>query len=335
MNIHKIITLASLAASRKTAAHLLTHILLDAKDGRLTATAFGGDVRVCAWCDYAGKDFTALAPGQRLMDVLKSCKEPTFTVSKNKLTVASNGFEGTMPLLDPEDFPIFETVTGDAIPASGIVEAWEKCGPAVANDKEQRHWFKGMYVGEGLCAATDTAFMHVWRGDFDSNVIISPTLMSIVPADATDAIIGEEIAFKNDWFEVVGPQMIGGSFPDVKKFIPTEFKSVARVDGKEFASAIRAVLSPGVLRVALESDGASMTFKSKSEELGENVATIECTGDAIGFDCNGQNLLDTAKVCEGEIRLNFNSNTSTVIVQCDDDRFTSVIMPLAPLGGSR
>lgn len=129
-------------------------------------------------------------------------------------------------------------------------------------------------------------------------------------------------------------RLLAGEFINYKQILPTEFKSVVKVDTHELLQSIdRSFLLARenkniVIKMNIKDDELKITSQSEMGSSNENVPIrLEGLDLEIGF--NPKYLMDALKMIDSEyVELKFINNVSPCIINpCDSDHYTYLVLP--------
>jgi DNA polymerase-3 subunit beta len=131
-------------------------------------------------------------------------------------------------------------------------------------------------------------------------------------------------------------RLIEGRYPDYKQIVPEKFLSVAHINIKDIANAVRiagffSASSNNSVKFVLSSDN-KIEISSEASEIGNNSSKIEAkvTGKNLDVVYNYKYLMDGLNSIMGdEVILNANDeNTASILKSASDDKFIYIIMPI-------
>lgn len=347
---------------RNTPNPILSHVLLQAREGhlRLTATdteiAFIGDFM--ANVEQPGELAVHAANFFQIARMLPDHTVHLKRLPQNRLEVTSGPALFKVLGLPGEDYPPLPEFDGRAsmqLPASTMRRLIERVSFAICPD-DNRYGINGAHLqrveddegGQKLrMVATDGHRLAYSEANYEGELGIGPRLL--LPRKAIGEIkklcetvdgdleitFGENSALVQDASARFYFRLIDGEFPDYGPVIPKAPKRQARIVREPFAAALKRV---GLLaadktrpvRFAFEPD--SVTISAQNSDIGEarEVVPIELEGGALEVGFNVKYFIDVLSVIATEhITVNLGDALSpAVILEPDESDSLFVVMPM-------
>ena len=102
---------------RKQTMPILSHILIEGKDGSLTFTSTDLEVQLSTDIKLNTEEgsFLTTAPGRKLYEIIRSLdnKELSISISDTDLTIESSSSKFKLQSLPPNEFPLFEATADE------------------------------------------------------------------------------------------------------------------------------------------------------------------------------------------------------------------------------
>ena len=102
---------------RKQTMPILSHILIEGKDGSLIFTSTDLEVQLSTEIklNTETEDFLTTAPGRKLYEIIRSLdnKELSISISDTDLTIESSSSKFKLQSLPPNEFPLFEATADE------------------------------------------------------------------------------------------------------------------------------------------------------------------------------------------------------------------------------
>ena len=344
-------------AEKKSTLPLLSHVLLEATDGKLTVTAF--DMEIGLVSEHRAevmKEGRVAISARRLFDIVRMLPEPTLVLRLKpnhfvELTCGTSRFR--LVGADPQDFPRLPISEVPFVPVTPrlLLEMLEMTSIAVSTD-ETRLNLNGVFfqpVAGGLrLVATDGHRLSMaersMEGEFrvDRGVILPRKgvaelrkLLSEGDAEGAELGIGERICvFRRPGLTFL-MQLVNGIFPEYEKVIPPRNPEPLVLRRTAFLDTLRRVslLSQDQMyTVKLELGDGVLKVSSQSAELGEAYEEIPVDGARpglrIGF--NARYLMDVLGVLDSEeVAFELSDELSPGVLRpVGDDSYTAVVMPV-------
>lgn len=343
--------------ARKTTVPIVSHLLLTAKDGKLTiqATDLDREATVSAQANVITEGQTC-APADMLAKIANSAAEGaeiSFDLGEGagvRLTVKSGRSRFDVSVLPAADFPTFSTFKPD-------VEI-ETIAPTIANligrvahaqSGDAGKWImNGVYLtgqaGLLTSVATDTTRLalveEAWEGDADFGVII-PTpmvnemLRALNSAELATVRLNQSKIQIETVNGVVTSKLIVGPYVNFRRVIPTETPNLARVSRTALIAAVkRAAIAADdnhrSCKVHIDGSAIKVSARGQDAEAGDEV-DCEYAGPALSPSVNSANMIEALEAVRGEaVVLSFTDrHDEPFLVSADgDDGLMQLIMPL-------
>jgi DNA polymerase-3 subunit beta len=348
---------------RRNTIPILSHVLLEAKDGGLRLTATDMDLEIV---EQVSADVrapgAATAPAHTFYDIVRKLPdgsqiEIATAADSATLTVRAGRSQFRLGSLAVEDFP---AITAEDLPHSFALAPKDlkmliDRAAFAASTEETRYYLNGIFLhpaeSDGVATlravATDghrlaRVEMPLPEGAEAMPGIIVPRktvteLRKLVEDAAGEVRVAVSDSKASFGFSGVNltSKLIDGTFPDYQRVIPAGNNQVLEVDARLFAEAVdrvstisseksRAVkLSLAANQMTLSATGADVGSADEELEIGYAGTPME-----IGF--NSRYLLDITRQIEGDgARLSLADAASPTIIQDGADRSALyVLMPM-------
>ncbi|MBK5912136.1 DNA polymerase III subunit beta [Rhodothalassium salexigens] len=347
---------------RRNTIPILSNVLLDAGDGRLSLTATDLDLAIVEATEAHGIEPGATTvPAHTLYDIVRKLPdgaEVSLSLDDNqRLTIEAGRSSFKLACLPRDDFPSMtdgELPHNFALPAVELKRLIDKTRFAISTE-ETRYYLNGIYlhVAQGSdgpvlrAVATDghrlaQADTVVPDGAAEMPGVIVPRktvgeirkLIDEFEGDVAVALSDTKIRFGFGQ-AVVTSKLIDGTFPDYSRVIPKGNEKELSLDCRAFANAVDRVstISTDKSRaVKLSLGDDSITLSVTSPENGtateELAAAYQAEAMDIGF--NSRYLLDILGQVEGDTvaaRL-ASPDAPTVVTDEADQAALYVLMPM-------
>lgn len=343
--------------STKTAVSILSNVLLDAKDNKLTIRAT--DVKVnfetSIPVDIVEEGRTTVFC-DKLVGIISSLPEGEIEIAEkdNKLNITSISKKAKFQLktLSDADFPAFieaEKIEFFEIPASDLKQMIVNTIFSVSDD-QTRYFMNGVCMkkndGNLLFVATDGRRLSYIKKDFSllkenpENIIIPTKVLNIINkrlSENANVSIGFDekfIFFNFDNYKFSSP-LIDGKFPNYERVIPESQKSQFEVNRKELLDAIKRVsilVERNLKRIYFELSSGKLIISSNEKEIGNAAEEIPCRydGDGITFAFNYSYLEEPCKVmdCESVILKFSDVDHAMTLCPSPESDFFHIVMPM-------
>lgn len=373
-DLNRGLSAVSHAVSGRSTLPILSNILLASDHGRLKLSATNLEIGINCWVDAEiSEEGTTTVPARLIADFVNSLPPGLIemTVPEQTHTMNVKGLRSSANIkgMDAAEFPQIPSNEGGEPPvlldAVLLKEMIEGVAFAAADD-DSRPVLTGVLVQvqrdgsrdrETVTFAAADAFRLAVRtaelseaepphGDILIPARTLTELARILPGEGPVEMIvtpnRSQVLFHTPHLDLVS-RLIEGTFPNFRSIIPKESTTIATVETREFAAAVKSAAlfardSSNIVRVRIggsdeQSLGAgSLTIEANSEELGDNVSTINATvdGPELQVIFNVKYLANVlATVGTPEVRLEASSATKPGVLRpVGPADCTYVIMPM-------
>ena len=356
----RVLTLVQGVAGRKVTMPILSNILIEAREKRVTVMATDMEVGLSMECPADVLSSGKIAVNARtLFDIAKGLKDGIIHIKLsqgNHLLIEGGRSKFNIVGVDAGDFPILSfSGSGEAFVEDGsiLTEMIERTSFAMSND-ETRYNLNGVYLHtpaggkKGLLrmVATDghrlSYLEREMRGKWglgDGIIIPRKGVLELSKAvedggEVKVSLGDKDISVEKDGMKLV-VRLIDGKYPPYEQVIPRSTKRVVNIGREEFIDALK--------RVSLVADertkGVKMTFSPKhleitasNPEMGEAGEELEVgyKGDIFSIGFNARYLIDVLQVMVDErVVIGFNDETNPCVISSEKDKgMVSIIMPM-------
>jgi DNA polymerase-3 subunit beta len=342
------------AVSTRVTMPILSGILINAEEGRITvsATDLEMSIRSEAEGDVQESGSTVVS-GRLLGDIVKNISggEVSVETSEKFLTLKSGGGEYRIREMMPEDFPQIPSWEGEAvmkIPGRNFTMAAQQTSRASSSD-EKRPVLTGTLIerkaGEGAIrfVSTDSyrlAWSEIEAGSdvsgWGDSIIPTKTLIEVarlasgVESDVEMKMQEKQAMFKTDDL-LVTSRLIEGQFPNYKQLVPKGERTEAKFKKEEFLALLKRALIFGH-NVKLGVHGDHIRISTETPEVGESKEDIaaEVKGEDLEIGFNGGYLMDGIAGVEGEtVEIKMDDPQKPAMIKSDEsDSYIYIIMPV-------
>ena len=345
---------------KRSTLPILSNILLDASDSKLTITATDLDLIFVHELNNVeileeGKTTTTSSIMYDIIRKFSSGKKINLSLTDSKLQVESEKSIFNLNCISAAEFPLTDENFNQnefVIKSKQLLKLLNKCKFSVSND-ETRHYLSGIYLHQTeiedkvylTAAATDSHRMSISKLKLKEKIHFDPIILpkktifqlcSILEdyeGEVKVSNIKSKIKFELN-NSILISKLIDGKFPNYEQVIPKNNKKKLEVNLKIFLDSVDRVAS-----VSLDKkDGVKFNLKKDVLNLSVNNAN---SGDgneslSVNFDheldisFNSRYLMDIASQLDGDkIEIFFNDLTSPALIK-DPSDFDSifVVMPM-------
>jgi DNA polymerase-3 subunit beta len=346
---------------RKTTIPILSNLLVEARDGRLTITATDLELSIRTSCEArVKKDGAGTIPAKKLLELVRLLPEEEikFKLQDNHwVHIACDRKNYKMVGMARDNFPALpaQPPTMVKVPAALLASLIAKTQFAISLE-ESRYTLNGalLILKPDTCAmvATDGHRLALAETDHklaglntEMKVLVPKKAMSEISRLAAEAGDEATIDFSRDdsylFFQFGGrlltARMLTGQFPNYEAVLPRDNNKSVSIERGELNDAVRRVAQLAdqrshALRFSVSKEG--LEISASSPEYGEAKETIEkpFKGDPLSIGFNAQYLTDfLAAAAEGPIALELKDEQSAGQMRPLADekyRYRYVIMPM-------
>jgi DNA polymerase-3 subunit beta len=348
------LSVVSRALSARSTVQILSGILLEATDGRLSLAATDMELSLQASLDAnvdeAGK---VVIPGRLLVDLARLLPDSEVSVAYRledgvveiscgtaNYKLHTFGVEDFPRLPDPGAAPLY------AIDREALVNTATKVSRSASRD-ESRPVLTGILVrfepGKVVMAATDSYRLSVKETPLKGE---APELEAIVPARALGELAriaqgGDELELgvhENQVVFMTGgavltTRRIDGQFPNYSQLLPEAFEHELKLSREEFLDVVRrvSVMSQRNSPLRLRFAEGELTVSALTPDLGEAHESMPApfSGEPLEIGFNPNFLRDGIESIESdEIRFNLISPLRPCVLDAEGEDFRYLIMPI-------
>ena len=346
---------------KRSTLPILSNILMDAQNSRLTITATDLDLIFIHKINNVeiiedGKTTTTSSIMYDIVRKFSSGKKINLTLNdESKLHLESEKSIFNLNCISASEFPLTDENFNQnefLIKSKQLLKLLSKCKFSISND-ETRHYLSGIYLHQTefdgknylTAVATDSHRMSISKVRLDQKINFEPiilpkktifqlsSLLDNYDGDVKISNVKSKVKFELN-NSILVSKLIDGKFPNYVQVIPKNNQKKLEIDLKLFLNSVDRVAS-----VSLDKkDGVKFDLKNNTLDLSVNNTN---SGDgkeslSVKFDhdleisFNSRYLIDVASQIEGEkIELFFNETGSPVLIK-DPGDFDSifVVMPM-------
>ena len=358
----KSLTLVQGIIEKKNTLPILSNVLLEAKNGKLSIIATDLDL---VFYDEINeikidKDGATTTSATILYDILRKISgnsEIKFDLkSENKLNLVTDNSDFNLLCLPTDNFPNFaDDFENNEISfnKSKFLALLNKTKIAISND-ETRHYLNGIYLHKienenksflsGV--ATDSHRLSLSKLEIDKNTDFEPIilpkktifqLISILEQSTSNIKISNnksKIKFEMGNGVLIS-KVIDGRFPDYDKVIPKDNSKILQIKLGDFKNSIERVTTVSSDRkegLKMEISKENLQLSVRSPTSGEGIENIKAkfNSENLNISFNSRYLIDIVSQIENDsIVLNLKDPGSPVLVtDLSDENSFHVVMPM-------
>lgn len=353
---------------RKTTIPILSNLLCEAKDGRLTITATDLELSIRTSCEAkVKKDGAGTIPAKKLLELVRLLpdEEIKFKLLDNHwVSITCDRKTYKMVGMAKDNFPALPAQPPVMVkaPAAMLASLIAKTQFAISLE-ESRYTLNGALLilkpDSAAMVATDGHRLAIAETDHkfsglnnELKVLVPKKAMSEIVRLAAESGEDAQVEFSRDdsylFFQfpaagaagggrLLSARMLTGQFPNYEAVLPRDNTKTLGIERSELSDAVRRVSQLAdqrshALRFSLSKEG--LEISASSPEYGEAKETIEkdFKGDPLSIGFNAQYLIDfLGAAADGPISLELKDEQSAGQMRplADDKyRYRYVIMPM-------
>ena len=360
-DIQKSLSYCQGVIEKRSTLPILSNVLLDASNGKLTITATDLDlifIHQIANIEILeeGKTTTSASIMYDIVRKFSSGKKINFSnPSENKLHLESEKSIFNLNCINASEFPLTDenfSKNEFIIRSKEFLKLLNKCKFSVSND-ETRHYLTGIFFHQTqiedkiflTAAATDSHRMSISKIrlknkiEFDSIILPKKTIFQLCSiledfdGDIKISNIKSKIKFEiND--SILISKLIDGKFPNYVQVIPKENQKKLEVDLKSFLNSVDRVASVSLdkkdgVKFNLSKDTLNLSVNNTNSGDGKESLIVKFDNE-LDISFNSRYLIDVASQLDGEkIELYLKDTGSPALIK-DPADFDSiyVVMPM-------
>ncbi len=346
---------------KRSTLPILSNILLDARNSKLTITATDLDLIFLHEIDNIeiieeGKTTTTSSIMYDIVRKFSSGKKINLNLTDiSKLHLESDKSIFNLNCISASEFPITEENFDQnqfTIKSKQFLKLLNKCKFSVSND-ETRHYLSGIYIHQTefedknylTAVATDSHRMSISKIRLDKKIDFEPiilpkktifqlcSLLDNYDGDVRISNIKSKIKFELHKSILIS-KLIDGKFPNYIQVIPKNNQKKLEIDLKVFLGSVDRVASVSLdkkdgVKFNLTKDKLDLSVNNTNSGDGKETLAVKFDHD-LEISFNSRYLLDIASQLNGEkIELFFNDTGSPALIK-DPSDFDSifVVMPM-------
>ena len=346
---------------KRSTLPILSNILLDAQNSRLTITATDLDLIFIHQLNNIevleeGKTTTTSSIMYDIIRKFSSGKKINLTLNeKNKLHLESDKSIFNLNCISASEFPVTEEDFNQdefVIKSKQLLKLLNKCKFSISND-ETRHYLSGIYIHKTefedqnylTAVATDSHRMSISKIRLDEDIVFEPiilpkktifqlcSLLDNYDGEVKISNVKSKIKFELN-NSVLISKLIDGKFPNYIQVIPKNNQKKLEIDLKLFLNSVDRVASVSLdkkdgVKFILKKDSLSLSVNNTNSRDGKETLSVKIDHD-LEISFNSRYLIDIASQLDGEkVEIYFNDSGSPALLK-DPADFNSifVVMPM-------
>jgi DNA polymerase-3 subunit beta len=358
----KSLTLVQGIIEKKNTLPILSNVLLEARNGKLSIVATDLDL---VFNDELSeikisKEGATTTSATILYDILRKISgnsDINFDLkNENKLNLITDNSDFNLLCLPIDNFPNFsDNFESDEISfnRSKFLSLLNKTKISISND-DTRHYLNGIYLH--LTESQDRKYLTAVATDshrlssnsieidksknFHSIILPKKTVFQLcnLLVDTNEKVLIQtsenKIQFKIGKTKLIS-KVIDGKFPDYKKVVPTNNDKILTVASSDFVQAIERVITVSLdrkegVKLVLSKDNIKFSVNSTNSGEGNEVIKSNFTSEEMTVSFNSKYLVDVASEVEDKnLKINLKDPISPVLIEDMSDKNSYyVVMPM-------
>jgi len=358
----KSLTLVQGIIEKKNTLPILSNVLLNVKNGKLSIIAT--DLDLVFYDELSeiqiSKEGATTTSATILYDILRKISgnsDIKFDLkSENKLNLITDNSDFSLNCLPTDNFPNFaDDFVSDEISfnRSKLLSLLNKTKISISSD-DTRHYLNGIYLH--LTESQDRTYLTGVATDshrlssssievdtgksFHSIILPKKTVFQLCSLliDTNEKVLVQtsesKIQFKIGNTKLTS-KVIDGKFPDYRKVVPTSNDKTLTVISSDFVQAIERVITVSLdrkegVKLILSKDSIKFSVNSTNSGEGNEVIKSNFTGEEMIVSFNSKYLTDiAAEVEDKNLKINLKDSISPVLVEDMSDKNSYyVVMPM-------
>ena len=358
----KSLTLAQGIIEKKNTLPILSNVLLEAKNGKLSIIATDLDL---VFYDEINeikidKDGATTTSATILYDILRKISgnsEIKFDLkSENKLSLVTDNSDFNLLCLPTDNFPNFaDDFESNEISfnKSKFLALLNKTKIAISND-DTRHYLNGIYLHTTESqnrtyltgVATDSHRLSSSSIEIEAGKTFHPLILPRktvfqlcnLLADTSEKVLiqtsDSKIQFKIGKSKLIS-KVIDGKFPDYRKVVPTSNDKILTVSASDFVQAIERVITVSIdrkegVKLVLGKDNIKFSVHSTNSGEGNEIIKSNYTEEEMIVSFNSKYLVDiVSEVEDKNLKISLKDSVSPVLIEDMSDKNSYyVVMPM-------
>tara|TARA_B100000795_G_scaffold262836_1_gene241203 strand:- start:3195 stop:4304 length:1110 start_codon:yes stop_codon:yes gene_type:complete len=345
---------------KRSTLPILSNILLEAKESKLTITATDLDLIFIHQLNNVevleeGKTTTTSSTMYDIIRKFSSGKKINLTLTDGKLHVESEKSIFNLNCISATEFPLTDENFNQnefLIKSKQLLKLLNKCKFSVSND-ETRHYLSGIFFHQTevedknylTAVATDSHRMSISKIRLDQKIDFEPiilpkktifqlcSLLDSYDGEVKVSNVKSKIKFELN-NSILISKLIDGKFPNYIQVIPKNNQKKLEIDLKLFLNSVDRVASVSLdkkdgVKFSLSKDLLDLSVNNTNSGDGKETLSVKFEHD-LEISFNSRYLIDVASQLDGErVEIFFNDTGSPALIK-DPSDFDSifVVMPM-------
>ena len=314
---------------------ILDCCLITAANGTMSVTGFNLDLGITVTAPAVVETAGTIALPYRLLAGLVSRIEADEAVTLHDGGLTASGGSYGLAGQDAADYPAMPAV--EAPSAELALSAGVRACMTAASSDASKALLQGIHLANGYMEATDGHRLMRYAVDLPDGidlVLPASTMRLLQDHTVTIAHAGGQAVITTDDGITIYSRILDGTYPDVTKLIPPDFKHTITLDRHRFTRALERVAIIADAHnsiVKVEAVGGTIAITAEADaNNGKELLAVEGTGKGV-WAFNVHYLLDGLKAFKGHDAVTLSANAATtpvVLTPAGVDGVTYLVMPV-------
>lgn len=355
-DFHKAISVVKGAVERTTLVPILTHVLIEARDGRLILTCTDMEISLTKTIEANVRAPGVMAvPAAWLSDTLSRLPQEgiadVIMPTNQSIMIKVGKSKASAPTDDPSLYPSISAISFSAkieLVASVLAGAVAHVGYCMSKNLA-RYYLCGIFMHTPephdlrICAADGVALAEVRmkiQENFIPPIILPPKALALMKSCLSDAtgLVQMELSDARARLTfgdlVMMAKLVDATYPDYARVIPERIDAPLVVSTKPLVQAVCLVANAAddkAFGVIFDAAGGVLTLSSMTSNRGSatselGAGDVNYDGERMAFAVNGNELSEALAVLAGDAEFHYVEDRPTIMVlDTKDDGFVFVL----------
>ena len=316
---------------------ILDCCLITAANGTMSVTGFNLDLGITVTAPAVVETAGTIALPYRLLAGLVSRIEADEAVTLHDGGLTASGGSYGLAASDAADYPAMPAV--EAPSAELALSAGVRACMTAASSDASKALLQGIHLANGYMEATDGHRLMRYAVDLPDGidlVLPASTMKLLQDHTVTIAHAGGQAVITTDDGITIYSRILDGTYPDVTKLIPPDFKHTITLDRHRFARCLERVAliaeaHNSVVKLLIGDKGTMVISAEADVNSGTEAIKYDGKAGKLALAFNVHYLLDGLKAFRSAESVTLSANgptTPVVLTPVDDTDRTYLIMPV-------
>lgn len=342
------LALLQAVAEKKTTMPVLSNVMLDVADGKLTLYATNIDASIVTTLDVTGEPWTGCLPMSELTKFVRLAESDAlnFQVKETRIQVKAGKAKVQLPIIGREHFPTLPVISEDsglALPGETLRTMLARLLPCVTTEEAFRAMQGVKFEAkDGTLKLIATNGHRMGLASFP----VEGEIDTLVPSDGLAPLLkttaetvtmyadANRASFKCD-HQLITTRLLDSQFPHWEMIWPKEMPYQSEVATEPLTAAFRRV---EITRDATRGSAVRMSFQAKSISIDSGETnrgqcdelldvTSNLNGEAVLLGINPDYVIDFLRHAAERVKCEFKDNSNAVKLS-DGSAFEYIVMPM-------